>query len=154
MDDMRMKLRTARIIGASMLAVMPMYLLIEEIYRAKFSPFLGLVRTGNKQPLRFGFYAAAAAVIVVLRLVNGWLLRPRPETDRAAVLQRLMNASIVSLSLADMPALLGLALFFLGGFNRDFYILLGVSLILMFMYFPRPNVWEARLRNFAPGCPF
>jgi hypothetical protein len=60
---------------------------------------------------------------------------------------------VAGLALAEVPAVLGLTLFLLGGYNRDFYYLLLVSLVLAFMYFPRASVWEARLASSQRICP-
>ena len=51
-----------------------------------------------------------------------------------------------------MPAIIGLVLFFLGGLYKDFYVLLFVSLVLIFMYFPRLKNWEAYLADRPVAC--
>ena len=59
----------------------------------------------------------------------------------------------IDLTLAEIPAILGLVLFLIAGYNRDFYVLLFVSLFLLFMYLPRLKSWEDILKNRPASCP-
>jgi len=68
-------------------------------------------------------------------------------------LSRLFDLTVLTLCLAEIPALLGLILFLIAGYNRDFYILLFVSLFLLFMYLPRLKNWEDILEHRPPACP-
>jgi hypothetical protein len=146
--------RTATAFGGAILAVLAVYLIVEEVVRAVFRPFAGFASLNEEAGLRYALYAAAVAAVVLLRLVHGALLRPRKSQEPAAALRNLVRASVVVLALAEAPAAIGLALFLLGGYNRDFYILLFVSLVLAFMYFPRRRAWEATLQNSRASCPY
>jgi hypothetical protein len=137
-----------------MIGALAVYLAVEEIIRASFRPFLGFVRVENRISLRYSFYAAAVAVIIALRVVIAALLRKGRAEAGGKALRRLTQASIITLSLAEVPAILGLALFLLGGYNRDFYVFLFVSFVLVFMYFPRLRTWESYLQDVPTACRF
>jgi Ca2+/Na+ antiporter len=149
------RLRTARVVGAAVLGSLLACLAVVEGIRAAYRPFFGLARlAGNRTAFRFGVYLGAAAAIIAVRAVSGLAARRSDtETDEAR-LRRVFTVSVAGLALAEVPAVLGLTLFLLGGYNRDFYVLLFASLVLAFMYFPRASVWEARLASSRRTCPF
>jgi hypothetical protein len=146
--------KTAVRFGGAMIAALILDLGLVEVLRAAARPFSGFAGVRPGLGVRYPFYAAAAALVLGLRLLNGILLRKGRSEDGPAALRRLSRAGILTLVLAEGPALLGLALFLVGGYNRDFYVLLFVSLVLMFMYFPRIAAWEAYLRNRPTACGF
>jgi hypothetical protein len=147
--------RTARIAAWALLSGLLAFLALEEFVRARFRPFLGFAHPRDRLALRYSVYLAAAAAIVLIRVLNAVLLRRRKAGPPAsALLRRLLIVSLATMALAEVPALLGLALFLLGGYNVDFYMLLFVSLVLLFMYFPRRRAFEAHLRNAPADCPF
>lgn len=149
------KLRTARAVGMAVMASLLAYLAVAEALRAAYKPFFGLAHlAGNRTAVRFGIYLGAAAAIVAVRLVSARAGRRSGTETEETRLVRVFAISVTTLAMAEIPALLGLALFLLGGYNRDFYVLLLVSLVLAFMYFPRASVWEARLADSRRMCPF
>jgi hypothetical protein len=153
-DPVRTSIRPALIMAWTLLGSLLATLAVEEIVRSRFSPFLGFARIGDRLAVRYGFYLAAAAAVVLIRVLNALGLRRTKAASPEALLGRLRTVALLTLALAEVPALLGLALFLVGGYNLDFYGLLFVSLILLFMYFPRPRTWEAHLQNAPPSCPF
>jgi hypothetical protein len=153
-DPLRRAIRPVTILAWSQLAGLLVTLAAEEFLRIQFRPFLGFAQLTNRPAIRYGFYLAAAAVIIVIRVLNAVGFR-RKKTDRPeALLGRLRAVALLTLAAAEIPTLLGLALFLLGGYNVDFYMLTFVSLVLIFMYFPRPRVWETRLHDSPTACPF
>jgi len=153
-DPVRKAIRPALLLAWILLGSLLAYLAIEEFIRARFSPFLGFVRLGNRLSVRYAFFLAAAAAVVLIRVLNAAGLRRRKTAPPEAFLGRLRSVALLTLALAEAPALLGLALFLVGGYNVDFYGLMFVSLILLFMYFPRIRTWEAHIQNAPPSCPF
>ena len=153
-ERMRRAHKAAVRLAGAMIAGLPFYLAAVEILRAARRPFAGFVSIGDCPVLRYVFYAAAVAVVIVLRLVNAALLRSGRMADGRAAIGRLSRANAVTMVLAEIPALIGFGLFLVGGFNRDFYVLFFVSAVLMFMYFPRLRTWEAHLQNAPTACPF
>ncbi|MDD8026652.1 MAG: hypothetical protein PHI34_09055 [Acidobacteriota bacterium] len=153
-DDASRRLRTAKIIAAALLASLLLGLAAVEAVRASLRPFFGLaVLGGARTAFRYGIYLGAAAVIVIIRFLNSGRPRRGAGNSGGLSLRRVFAVSIVSLLLAEIPAGLGLVLFLLGGYNLDFYTLLFVSLVLLFMYFPRASTWEARRASPGRTCP-
>lgn len=149
------KLRTAKAAGAAVLGSLLAYLVVVEVIRAAIQPFFGLARLGGgRTAVRYATYLAAAAAILAVRWVNGLAAKRSEAETEGAHLGRLLAISVAGLALAEVPAVLGLALFLLGGYNSDFYVLLFVSAMLTFMYFPRASVWQARLASSRRTCPF
>ncbi len=141
-EELRRTYRSVLIIAVSVLVTLLMFLAVEEILRARLRPFVGYAAAGNPQTLRFVVFGLAVAVIVVIRVSRGAMLRKRPGEDHGVLAQRMARASVVTYVLAEVPTVLGLVLFFLRGLNRDFYVLLFVSLVIVFMHFPRQSSWE------------
>ncbi|MCK4336409.1 MAG: hypothetical protein KAX11_00610 [Candidatus Aminicenantes bacterium] len=139
--------RMAMIISGVIIGSLLVYLMVVEIFRVKLSPFTGCVELSNPQSIRYIFYLAAALQIVFIRLLRGLLLRAKSTDSEEKLVLKLFRVSIMTSVLAEVPALVGLALFFLGGFNSDFYVLLFVSFLLMFMFFPRKNNWKAWIKK-------
>lgn len=155
-DALSRRLRTAQAVGAIVMASILVLLLIEELVRTRLAPFQGWAELGGRRmALRYGIYIGAAAVMVAIRLIQAVVLKKRPAAETSETrLRRVFAASVTVLVLTEVPAVLGFILFLLGGYNRDFYALLFVSLVLVFMYFPRPETWESHLRNASRTCPF
>jgi len=153
-DLIRRAIRPALILAWTLLASLLACLAFEELLRSRFRPFLGFARLGDRLSVRYAFYLAAAAAVVLIRVLNAVGLRRKKAASPEAFLGRLKTVALLTLALAEAPALLGLALFIVGGYNVDFYGLMFVSLILLFMYFPRARTWEACLQNAPRACPF
>ncbi|MBN1938877.1 MAG: hypothetical protein JW843_04780 [Candidatus Aminicenantes bacterium] len=156
--DYRRAFRTALIIGAGMIAGLAFYLALVEFVRSRFRPFLGVLSEslpeGSRPVLRYAVFGLAVVCVLILRFVHYRMARKAAEAaEPNAALAVLSRMNAVVLVLAETPALLGLALFFLAGYNRDFYILLFVSLFLFFMYFPRLKSWDDALQKHPSICP-
>ena len=91
--------------------------------------------------LRVLLYLIGAVEIIVIRILRGLVLRKSAHQSGRVLIQKLFRASIISATLSEVPALLGLVLFFLSGQTRDFYILVAVSFALLFIFFPRRQNW-------------
>jgi len=152
LSRLRKAYRTASLVGGAIIVSLFLYVAVVEVGRAWLKPFLGLARIENPLVLRYAFYAAAIVIVIFSRIVNSLILRKSRQDDPEAVVRRLSLAALVSMALGEGPALMGLALFLLGGFSRDFYMLLIVSLFLEFMYFPRLRNWEDYLKDRPLSC--
>jgi len=141
-DELVRHLRTVSLVGASVLVSLFLYLGVEEFIRARFRPFRGFVAVTDLQRLRYVFFAVAIVAGILVRILRQALLRKVSHDDEKTALHRLQRVSLLTLVLAEVPAVAGLVLFFVGGLNIDFYILLFVSIFLVFMYFPRRSAWE------------
>jgi len=141
-EELRSAHRPASFVGIAIIVSLFLYLVVVEVLRATMSPFRGLISLPGIATLRYIFYGLAVVEVLVTRWLQGLLLRRAPGDDARATILKLARTSIVTLCLSEVPALLGLVLFLLGGLNKDFYALLAVSLVLAFMYFPRLRSWE------------
>jgi hypothetical protein len=140
----------AVVFGLSLLV----YLLLEEVIRGRYRPFLGLAKVKDLAGLRHAGFAVAVVVVIALRFLHGRLTASAARaTDGSAAVRSLFRAAVIGLMLAELPALIGLALFLFKGLNQDFYLLLFVSGALVFMYFPRTASWEGVLEKRRPVCP-
>lgn len=146
-EELRNHLRAATMVAVGIIGSLVVYLGLVEILRAVDSPFRGFATIANIQHLRYAVFGAAAAIIVLMRVLRSLLLRKRPGEDARTSLQRLQKTAFVTLILGEIPGILGLGLFLISGNNIDFYVLLFASLLLVFIYFPRRAAWEGWLRD-------
>jgi hypothetical protein len=58
-----------------------------------------------------------------------------------------MTAAIITFSLCEAVALLGLVLFLLAGNAMDFYTFMFLSLFYFWFFFPKYQDWEERLKT-------
>lgn len=123
---------------------------IEEIIRRSSHPFYGWskISFGQIPTFRYVIYAISVAVLILMRLLQSLFTRFSPETDFYQALKKLTLGTMIPLSLAEIPAILGLIFFLLTGLYRDFYVLTIVSVILLFIYFPRKSFWQEKLGRF------
>lgn len=158
LNKFRRAFKNASIIGLAQIGGLAVYLLVAEIIRAKQKPFLGFLSLSltseNRAVLRYAFYAASIVILLLLRFIHGRRLRKiKALDDRSKALDHLFGTALIDLILAEIPAILGLILFLIAGYNWDFYVLLFVSLFLLFIYLPRLKNWEDILQNRPSSCP-
>jgi hypothetical protein len=137
-------------INSALIAGLFLYALVVELIKSQFKPFAGFLPEVHFQSLRYIFYGAAIAAVVLARISARVMTRAAPEEDIHRFGQRLSRGTIVTATLAELPAGFGFVLFLLAGFSRDFIFLLFVSLFLEFMYFPRYRVWQDLAREKFP----
>ncbi|HNZ28616.1 MAG TPA: hypothetical protein PKJ42_01365, partial [Candidatus Goldiibacteriota bacterium] len=51
-------------------------------------------------------------------------------------------SSVSVLMICQVPAVLGLVLFFSGGTKQDFYVMLAVSALMFVIFFPKYTEWQ------------
>ena len=141
-DELRGHLRTVSLIGMSIIVSLLLYLAVAEFIRARFKPFHGFVAMAGLQQLRYVIFGLAIVTIALVRVLRQVLLKKSAPDDHKTALHRLQRVTLLTLVLSEVPGILGLVLFLLGGLNIDFYLLLFASLLLVFMYFPRRSGWE------------
>ncbi len=144
-DDLRAHLRTASLIAVSIIVSLLLYLGIVEFIRVRLRPFRGFLAVADLQLLRYAVFAMAILAVILVRVLRPRWLRRAAGEDPKTALHRVEKASLLTLFLAEVPGLLGLVLFLVAGRNVDFYILVFVSLFLVFMYFPRRSAWQEGL---------
>lgn len=141
-DELRRRIKNLTLVGITVVSSLLVYLGLAEFIRYHFRPFHGFVAIPDAQRLRYVVFALAVLSVILIRVLRPALLRKKAGEDLKMTLHRLDRAALLTLVLAEVPALLGLGLFLLRGFNVDFYILLFASLLLVFMYFPRRSSWQ------------
>lgn len=146
-NELKSAHRTAAFAGISIIASLLVTLAVAEAIRAVLRPFRGLVSLQDPQRLRYALFAVAIAAVILIRILRPSLLRRAAASGRGLSLRRIQSAAIITTVLCEVPALAGLVLFLLGGFNVDFYLLLLVSLVLIFIYFPRLSQWRDLLKG-------
>jgi len=146
-EELRAHLRPAVMVGAAIVASLVIYLALVEVLRAVLKPFSGFAPAASTQTLRLAAFGAAAVVILLILVLRPRLFRRDGREDAPAALRRLQKASLVILVLGEIPAVLGLGLFLVGGNAADFIKFLFVSLALTFINFPRRAAWEEWLKD-------
>jgi len=146
-EELRTHLRPAAMVGYAILVSLVIYLGLVEVLRTVLKPFHGFAALARIQPLRLTAFGAAAVIILLILVLRPRLFRRESGQETAAVLRRYQTASLVVLVLGEIPAVLGLALFLIGGNAMDFYKLLFASLVLTFIDFPRRGAWEEWLKG-------
>lgn len=146
-DEVGRALKPAKMVAAAVVGSLAIYLALVEILKTTLRPFRGFATVGNMQPVRYAAYGAGAAVVLLILLLRPRLYRRRAGEDAGTALTRLQRASVLTMVLGEVPAMLGLVLFLVGGFARDFYSLLFVSIVLIFIHFPRRGAWEESLKG-------
>ncbi len=148
MDSREIIRKTHRIsafIGYGVFGALVLYLGLVELMKSKLAPFHGLYPVEDLQTiknLRYLFYGLSAASVILARLLQSLLLRKKPGDTPLDLLNKLHRTSLIMVIMSELPAMFGLILFLLRGLVQDFYILLGVSVIVLFIFFPRRHAWE------------
>ncbi|HET8578721.1 MAG TPA: hypothetical protein VFO18_16615 [Methylomirabilota bacterium] len=146
--DPRQTQRTAAVISAAMITSVVMYGVVVNLFRITApGPFEGFVRLPEVFTVRVALWGVTAIVLAGIPLVRRALLTRRPGEDPRAGAARLATAAVVTNALAEIPALLGFILVVLNGLYLDFYVLAGLSVLEMLMYFPRSDAWEEWLKQ-------
>jgi hypothetical protein len=145
--DLRAGCRRAQLVGVVLLITIGVYALVLGRIAAQHAPFVGFAPSVDLRLLRVVFAVVAVADLVALRIVTQVLLaRPgwpvAPARGASPVTQRLFAVSIVRLSICEAIAVLGVALFLLGGRSADFYGFAVASLAAFAFHFPRLSRWE------------
>jgi hypothetical protein len=127
-----------------MVIVLVLSAIVVEIVRMREGHFAGW-----SPQLANGIRDYVYGVAVVLPLSLGYIrkavLKGSEYPGPTSLARRLRTLIALTMLVADLPALLGLGLFLLGGFYREFYIALGYSLMVLLIYFPRASRWESWL---------
>ncbi|GEM_PF-3937689 len=102
--------------------------------------------------LRYLFYGLSVAVIILIRHLKVFLFNRAKNKDTEECLNRTICAVMTTASLCEIPALLGLFNLLTGGLKQDFLLLLGLSLLLLTMHYPRPSIFEDCSRHHAASA--
>jgi hypothetical protein len=130
-------------IGLAMIAAVFVYAGVVEVIKRQWAPFggLGPFPPATLNLIKYICLALAAAQYVVIKAVQKIVL--------AQSLDNLPQAAIITFGLCESVALLGLALFLLGGNPLDFYIFMLISLGFFYLFYPKYDHWEQLVRGAA-----
>ena len=137
-----MRRRTAIIVGAFGASLVTCLVMVEVFRRSGPSP----TAVPGFDQIRIALFAVAAVLIFTSTVIKSLLLR-QASADPALRLARVRTATILAAVMAELPALLGVVLFLLGGSQNDFYILAVVSLYMLVRHFPRREPWDAYVQR-------
>ena len=132
-------------IGLAMIAAVFVYAGVVELIKWQMAPFAGFATfdPGTVALLKYVFLALAAAQFVIIKAVQKIL--PAPSVEKLSL------TAIITFALCESVGVLGLVLFLLAGNSMDFYIFMVISLGFFYLFFPKYEQWEERLR--AGGSP-
>jgi hypothetical protein len=131
-------------IGLAMIAAVFVYAGVVELIKWQWAPFAGFAKLDPRTAgfVKYVFLALAAAQFGIIKAVEK--IMPMRSADN------LSQAAVITLALCEAVAILGLVLFLLAGNAVDFYIFMAISLGFFYLFFPKYEQWEARLRAGSP----
>jgi len=109
--------------------------------------------------LRYPLYVLGVAACVAVVITRQRLFDPENVARHARgqnlpeVLSRLSSNQVLVFAVGEVPVILGLALYFVGGYLLDFYVLAGLSAVAFGLAYPSAVEWEhvlIRIRAFRP----
>lgn len=140
---LRTTYRTLRVTYAGMLSSLGVYWVVVMLTRK-----VGAIPAGRSSYietdwLRYPLYVVGAGIVGLILVVWRQLLRPAVVRERAsggdaqAYLNAIFAVHVIVFALAEVPAVLGLALYFVSGYLRDFWVMAILSLLGFAAVFPR-----------------
>jgi hypothetical protein len=109
--------------------------------------------------MRYPLYVLGFAACVGILLMRRRLFDPARLIQRAhgrslpEVLSVLSSNQILVFAVAEVPVILGLALYFVGGYLLDFYALAAVSVLAFALAFPSAGEWQDALSRIRASRP-
>ncbi|MFB3819883.1 MAG: hypothetical protein ACE147_19675 [Candidatus Methylomirabilales bacterium] len=150
-DRVRAVLGPLRVVYGAMVGSILVYWIVVQLIRK-----VGQIPKGRDiftavDWLRYPLFALGLAACVAVFLLRRWLFDPAGVVRRAAghalpdVLSALSSHQILVFAVAEVPVVFGLALYFVGGYLLDFYLLAALSLLAFSLAFPSSREWEDAL---------
>ena len=128
-------------IGLAMIASVFVYAGVVEVIKWRMAPFAGFATLdpGTVALIKYAFLALAAAQYGIIKALQKIL--PTRSVENLSL------AAIITFTLCESVAVLGLVLFLLGGQGMDFYIFMVISLGFFYLFFPKYEQWEEEVRK-------
>jgi hypothetical protein len=142
MKDLKKAHQISAILYIAFMASLGIYVVVVEILKAEFREFQGVLESHQFIWIRYIFFGLGLAQIFIIRLIRQILTKGLTSTDVEALIAHLNKISILTAAFCEAPAIFGLLLFFLSGDTKDFYVLIAMSFVLFFIYFPKYSNWE------------
>ena len=164
LDDMiRQRLKTVlaplRVVYAAMVGSILVYWIVVHLIRQVGQIPRGRDAFAAVDWLRYPLYVLGLTACVAVVVLRRRFFTPERVAHRARVgtlpelLSTLSANQVVVFAVGEIPVILGLALYFVGGYLLDFYIMAGLSLVAFALAFPSATAWEqmlVRIRAFRP----
>jgi hypothetical protein len=158
-DRLRAVLAPLRVVyGAMMGSILVHWIVVQVIRRVGQIP-RGRDAFAAVDWMRYPLYVLGVAACVAIPVMRRRLFAPDDVIRRARgrnlpeVLSALSSNQILIFAVGEVPVILGLALYFVGGYLLDFYFLAGLSVVAFALAFPSAVEWEvvlARIRSSRP----
>jgi len=151
--------RTLRVTYAGMLSSLGVYWVVVMLTRKVGAIPAGRSSYAETDWLRYPLYVVGAGLVGLILVVWRQLLRPTMVRQRAsgddaqAYLNAIFAVHVIVFALAEIPAVLGLALYFVSGYLRDFWVMAILSLLGFAAVFPRQAQGAAILQALLPSFP-
>lgn len=127
-------------IGLAMIASVFIYAGVVELLKWQMAPFAGFSTLAPQTVdlIKYAFLALAAVQFFIIKALRKIL--------PAHSVEKLSLTAIITFALCESVAVLGLVLFLLNGNSMDFYIFMVISLGFFYLFFPKYEQWEERVR--------
>jgi hypothetical protein len=142
--DLQKELRKTVVLAWAMVGSILMVLAAGTIIGMQNQPFTGF--SAGAAPPKDAFFIGGLIAFIGIRMVRNAILKGA-GADREARLNRLKTATMISLAMTEIPAVLGLVSFLLTGNTQELYIMVALSIAAVALYFPKLNHWEVWMRR-------
>jgi hypothetical protein len=162
-DAIRHRLKSVlaplRVVYGAMVGSILIYWIVVQVIRKVGQIPRGRDIFGAVDWLRYPLYVLGLAACVAVIVMRRRLFDPEAVVRRARghnlpdLLSALSSDQVLVFAVCEAPAILGLALYFVGGYLLDFYILAVVSLLAFALAFPSAIEWRqvlVRIRTVRP----
>jgi hypothetical protein len=162
-DAIRHRLRAIlaplRVVYGAMVGSILIYWVVVQVIRKVGQIPRGRDIFGAVDWLRYPLYVLGLAACVAVVVMRRRLFDPEDVIRRARgqnlpeLLSTLSSNQVLVFAVGEVPVILGLALYFVGGYLLDFYILAALSLMAFALAFPSAVEWEQvliRIRTVRP----
>lgn len=156
---LRAVLAPLRVVYGAMVGSILVYLAVVQVIRKVGQIPRGRDAFATVDWLRYPLYVLGIAACVAVPVIRRRLLAPEVVIRRARgrnlpeVLSVLSSNQILVFAVGEVPVILGLALYFVGGYLLDFYILAGLSAVAFALAFPTAEHWEQMLNGIRADRP-
>jgi hypothetical protein len=134
--------KNSLIVYVAFMASIVIYFIVFEVLNSSIPDFQGFMEKFDLPWMRYAFYALGLLQVFLIKFIRDTSIKGLTMIDEKTLIIHLSKISTVSAALCEVPAILGLVLFFLSGSTEDFYVLLFISLALFVLFFPRYANWE------------
>ncbi len=139
--------KSSLIVYVALMVSIGIYFIVFEVLKSRIPDFQGILERFDLPWIRYAFYALGLLQIFLIKFIRETFTKSVTTVDEKTLISHLNKISTMSAALCEVPAILGLVLFFLSGSTKDFYVLLFISLALFVLFFPRYTNWEEWIKS-------